>query len=142
MKPSILLFCILFFFSCSQEEAESNYSFLGDWTIRQVLKDGEVQLGWEGMKWKIIQNQAFQGTINVFEEGSDIPLAGINAWETVSGNEDTFLLNNSVYVEYSRSENQLQLKLFLGALGNCEDTENVACLLGLSGQWTFIAEAK
>lgn len=142
MKLSILLFCILCFFSCSQEEAESNYSFLGEWTILQAQADGEVQAGWEGMKWKITQTQAFQGTINVFEISTDIPLAGINTWETASGNKDSFLLNDSVYAEYSRSENQLQLKFFLGALGNCEDTENIACLLGLSGQWTFIAEAK
>ena len=141
MKPSILLFCILFSFSCSQEEAESNYSFLGEWTILQAQADGEVQAGWEGMKWEIIQTQAFHGTIKVFEAGSDIPLAGINKWETVSGNVESFLLNDSVYVEYSRSSNQLQLNLFLHASSNCEGTENLACLFGLSGQWIFVTEA-
>ena len=125
-------------FSCSEDNEVilNPQPFVGDWVIIEVAKDNAFQPAWTSTRLIIDQNSETGGTFQMLSTPYDTIWSATGTWSTADA-LNTFMLNDTLRVDYSYRNDTLHLTKFLPWTSIPCTPPSGPCLTVQTGQWDF-----
>lgn len=132
----ILVFTFLATISCQEDvDLANSEQMLGQWVVQEVVYDGKLQSGWDGVSLTFTKKEPHAGRYDMPATPYDSIWSEVGTWAT-SGVPSLMILNDSLETNFDVNENELIITMLLPwtAQSTCA---NGTCLTIVSGEWMF-----
>jgi hypothetical protein len=128
---------ILLTTNCSDNDSIKTEHFVGNWTVTQVLYDGELKTEWTGTHLTIEQNKIDGGLYSMTDTKYDSIWSSNGTWKK-SNEEFQLILDDTLTVDFSSDSKKLNIIKILPwtAQSTCDPGTGI-CLPIVTGVWDF-----
>ncbi len=137
IRQLTFLTLILLMTGCSDNDSIEIENFIGNWTVSQVLYDGEVKTEWMGTHLTIEQNKIDGGLYSMTDTKYDSIWSSQGTWSRTA-DQFRLVLDDTLTVDFSSDGQRLNIikRLPWTAQSTCDSGAGV-CLPIVTGMWDF-----
>ncbi len=136
IKVAVLIFAFLTTLSCQEDtDIGKSEELAGQWIVNEVVYDGTLQSGWEGVSLTFEYNMLRRGLYEMPDSPYDSVWTKKGTW-MISDNPSVMILNDSLETNFDVNKEELIITMMLPwtAQSTCS---NGVCLPIVSGEWMF-----